>query len=128
MRLLLDTHALIWAVDDPSQLGARATSAMEDQTNELLLSAAAIWELSIKVGLGKLTLSLPYLEWMNRAISDMALAVLPITAEFADAQMKLPFRHGDPFDRLMAGQAQTEQLTIISSDLIFDRYAITRLW
>ena len=71
MRLLLDTHALIWAVDDPTRLGPDAANAIGNPANELLLSTASIWELSIKVSLGKLTLSLPFREWTDKAIADL---------------------------------------------------------
>jgi PIN domain nuclease of toxin-antitoxin system len=79
VRRLIDTHTLIWAVDDPSQLGPQASIELQDPTNELLLSAGAVWELAIKVGLNKLVLSMPYREWMTQAISDLSLTILPIT-------------------------------------------------
>lgn len=128
MRLLVDTHALIWAVDDPTKLGPQATLAINDSANELLISAASIWELSIKVRLGKLTLSLPFREWMNRAIADLGAALLPITVEFAEAQSQLPGHHGGPFDRMIIAQAQVEDLTVVSSDAVFAQYGVARLW
>jgi PIN domain nuclease of toxin-antitoxin system len=89
VKLLLDTHTLIWAVDDPSKLGPQAVTALQDPANDLLLSAATIWEIAIKVGLGKLSLSMPYLQWMNQAITDLGMTVLPITVEYADVQVYL---------------------------------------
>ena len=65
MRLLVDTHALIWAVDEPARLGSTARLALEDDSNEVVISAATVWEIAIKTGLRKLTLSMPYREWMN---------------------------------------------------------------
>jgi PIN domain nuclease of toxin-antitoxin system len=88
MRLLLDTHAIIWAVDQPDRLGSRARPALEDAANELLISAATIWEIAIKTGLGKLTLSVPYRQWMDRAIADLGSTILPITVEYADVQAR----------------------------------------
>ena len=99
MRLLLDSHALIWAVDQPAMLGQQAALVLEDPANELLVSAATIWELSIKVGLGKISLSLPFSDWMNQAIADLGASVLAITVEHAHEQTLLPGR-GDPFDRV----------------------------
>ena len=128
MRILLDTHALIWYVDQDHLLGATAHAAITDPANELLLSAATIWEISIKLGLKKLALSLPFLQWMNRAIADLGITVLPITVEYADAQAGLPFHHRDPFDRLLAAQAQVEKVPLVSSDALFDQYGIPRLW
>ena len=84
MRLLLDTHALIWAVDDPIELGKQAAVASQDSKNELLISAGTTWELSIKISLSKLTLSLPFLQWMTTAVDDLSTQILPITFEHAD--------------------------------------------
>jgi PIN domain nuclease of toxin-antitoxin system len=93
MRLLVDSHSLIWAVDDPSRLGPAATVALQDPANELLVSAATVWEIAIKVGLGKLTLSLPYRDWVNKAITDLSLSILPVTVDYAAAQAALPWHH-----------------------------------
>ena len=67
MKAIIDTHALIWAVDDPARLGSQARVIVEDSTNEILFSSGSIWELAIKIGLGKLKLSLPFQKWMNQA-------------------------------------------------------------
>ena len=128
MKLLVDAHTLIWAVDDPSKLGRQAVTALQDPGNDLILSAGTIWEIAIKVGLGKLSLSMPYREWMNQAITDLGMAVLPITVEYADAQGNLPRHHGDPFDRLLVAQAQVENMALVSADPGFDPYGINRLW
>jgi PIN domain nuclease of toxin-antitoxin system len=128
MRLLVDTHTLIWAVDDPTQLSATASSTLQNSANQLLLSAATVWEMSIKVGLGKLTLSSPYLDWMNNAIADLGLALVPITVEYADAQARLPWHHRDPFDRLLIAQSLTDGTPVVSSDPTLDTYGISRLW
>ena len=128
MRLLVDAHALIWAVDAPLKLGPQAVTALQDPSNDLLLSAGTIWELAIKVGLGKLSLSMPYREWMNQAITDLGMTGLPITVEYADVQSNLPRHHGDPFDRLLVAQAQVEDMALVSADPGFDPYGINRLW
>jgi len=128
MRLLIDSHALIWYVDQDHLLSPASHAAMTDPSNDLLLSAGSIWEIAIKVGLGKLLLSLPYKLWMTSAASDLALTVLPITLDHADVQAALPRLHGDPFDRLLVAQAMVEQVSIISCDRHMDLYGITRLW
>lgn len=128
MRHLLDAHALIWALDDPSRLGARARAILEDSANDLVLNVGTIWELSIKAGLGKLSLSLPYRQWLERALSDLGIAVSPITVEFTERQMALPFHHRDPFDRLLVAQCLVENITLVSADAVFDQYGVTRLW
>ncbi|HUT13698.1 MAG TPA: type II toxin-antitoxin system VapC family toxin [Thermoguttaceae bacterium] len=128
MRLLVDTHTVIWAVDDPPKLSPHAVTALEDPGNELLLSAGTIWEIGIKVGLKKLSLSMPYRQWMNKAIADLGLTLLPITVEYADAEAGLPRHHGDPFDRLLAAQAQVENVSLVSADAVFDQYGVHRIW
>ncbi len=128
MRLLLDTHILIWAVEWPSQLSQLAREVLEDPANDLMVSAATVWEVAIKVGLTKLTLSVPYRQWMNQALSDLNATILPITVEYAAVQSSLPNHHRDPFDRLLVAQAQVEAMPLISSDAIFDQYGVSRLW
>ncbi len=128
MRLLIDTHTLIWALDDPTKLSGPATIALQDLTNDLLLSAATIWELAIKISQRKLRLSLPYRQWMDKAIADLELAILPVTLDYAERQAALPFHHKDPFDRLIIAQALVEGVSVLCTDAIFDNYGVTRLW
>lgn len=128
MRLLLDTHAVIWAVEQPAQLSASVRSVLEDASNQLLISAATVWEIAIKVGLGKLSLSMPYREWMNRVIADLGATLLPITIEYAGVQAILPIHHRDPFDRMLIAQARVENVPFVSNDNAFDQYGISRLW
>ena len=127
MRVLLDTHALIWAVDDPTHLGADARRVIEDHSTELRISAATVWEIAIKTGPGKLTSSMTYLEWMNRAVADLGATILPITVEYANAQASLPRHHRDPFDRMLIAQAQSEDMHLAANEEIFDRSGIKRL-
>ena len=122
MRLLLDSHALIWAVDQPSRLSAPASKALQDPANGLLLSAGTIWEISIKTGLKKLTLSLPFRLWMNQAIADLDLDLVPITVEYADIQAGLPDHHRDPFDRMLICQSLEHNLLLATVDDIIKKY------
>jgi len=128
VRALIDSHALIWAVDDPERLGSKGRDVIDDSTNEILFSSGSIWELAIKVGLGRLTLSLPFDRWMQQAVIDLRLTILPITIECADVQSKLDNYHRDPFDRLLVAHARIDDVPVISSDPIFDRYGIQRIW
>lgn len=128
MRLLLDTHTLFWSVDNPSKVSTTAMAAMQDAKNDRLLSAATIWELAIKVGQGKIALSMPYGQWMRTAIADLKLEILPVTVEYAERQSALPPHHKDPFDRLMISQALVDGIAIVSSDVAFDSYGVTRIW
>ena len=93
MRHLIDSQSLIWYVDQDHLLSPAAHAAITNPANDLLLSAATIWEIAIiaiKVGLRKLPLSMPYRRWMNQAISDLGLVVLPITVDYANVQAGLP--------------------------------------
>ena len=128
MRVLIDSHALIRYVDQDKLLSIASHAAISDPANDLLLSAGSIWEIGIKVGLGKLLLTQPFKVWMNQAISDLHVTVLPLTVEYVDVQSNLPKHHGDPFDRLMVAQAIVEQVSIISADVNLDAYGITRIW
>jgi len=128
MRHLIDSQSLIWYVDQDHLLGAAAHAAITDPANDLLLSAATVWEIGIKVGLGKLTLSLPYRQWMNQAIADLGLWLLPITVQYADVQAGLPRHHADPFDCLLVAQAMVERVAVISSDPQLDAYGVSRIW
>jgi PIN domain nuclease of toxin-antitoxin system len=102
--------------------------AMQDPANQRFLSAATIWELAIKVGQGKMTLSMPYRPWMEKAITDLKMDILPITVEYAERQATLPPHHKDPFDRLMVGQALVEAISVVSADPAFDVYGVKRIW
>jgi PIN domain nuclease of toxin-antitoxin system len=128
MRHLLDAHALIFALDDPSKLGKKAVPVLENPDSQLLISVGTIWELAIKTGLGKLTLSLPYRQWMERALADLDLAISNITVEVAERQSDLPFHHRDPFDRLLVAQCLVDSIPLVSTDPVFDRYGINRVW
>jgi PIN domain nuclease of toxin-antitoxin system len=127
MRLLVDSHVLLWAVDDLSRLTQAAARALQDPGNELLVSAATVWEIAIKVSIRKLTLSLPYRQWMAKAIADLGLTILPVTVDYADIQAGLPWHHRDPFDRLLIAQAQTESISVVSHDPQLDAYGISRI-
>ena len=128
MRALLDTHAVIWWVDQDSLLSRASHAAIADPANQLLVSAATVWEIAIKLGLAKLSLSMPYRQWMNQALADLQAALLPITVEYADVQAGLPYHHRDPFDRLLIAQALVEKVPVIGADSVFEEYGVTRIW
>ncbi|MDB5306880.1 MAG: hypothetical protein JWO38_1082 [Gemmataceae bacterium] len=128
MRHLLDAHTLLWSQDDTGKLSAAATAALTEPAHDRLLSIVTVWEIGIKVALGKLPLSKPYRPWIQTAISDLVLSDLPITLDHVERQMSLPFHHRDPFDRLPAAQALVEGIPLISCDTIFDAYGVTRIW
>lgn len=128
MRVLLDTHTLIWSQDDPGKLPGPAATALADPANDRLISVVTVWEIGIKVALAKLALSNPLRPWIQKAIVDMALSELPIALDHIEQQMSLPFHHRDPFDRLLVAQSLVEGAPIVSADTIFDAYGVTRIW
>jgi PIN domain nuclease of toxin-antitoxin system len=128
VKLLLDSQTLIWAADDPAKLTALAQALLQDPSHDRLVSAASLWEIAIKFSLGRLPLSLPYRQWMDKAIADLGLILLPITLDHAERQASLPWHHRDPFDRLLVAQAQVESMPIVSADAKLDIYGITRIW
>jgi PIN domain nuclease of toxin-antitoxin system len=127
MRLLLDTHAFLWFIDDNPSLSARAKALLESEA-DLLLSVASLWEIAIKVSIGKLILTQPYDVFMRRQLTDNDIKILPINLAHLGAVSTLPFHHRDPFDRLLIAQAMIEQLPIVSVDAAFDVYTVNRLW
>jgi len=125
LRLLLDTHALIWALEAPRRLPGWLRAAIEDPENEVFASAASAWEIAIKQSLGKLPLPrADFLETLHRS----GLVELPITARHADGTRSLPPLHRDPFDRMLVAQAQAEGLSLVSRDPAIRRYQVTVLW
>jgi PIN domain nuclease of toxin-antitoxin system len=101
---------------------------MQDPANDLFLSAATIWELAIKVGQRRIALSMAYRQWMESAITDLGLDILPITVEYAERQSVLPPHHKDPFDRMIIAQALVDGFHIVSVDVAFDPNGVIRLW
>ena len=128
MKLLLDTHVVMWAVDEPEKLSDTARQLLEDTTNELLLSAATMWEMSIKYGNEKLKLSAPFRDWIAQASRELDLRNLGISVEHCDTQTRLVKHHKDPFDRLLIAQAIAEDIPVVSADVAFDPYPVRRLW
>ena len=128
MRLLLDTHALIWFIGNDPQLSAPARQSIEDQVNDKFVSAASLWEISIKLGLGKLQLPRPFGEVFPQQLETNGFELLPISCSHLNQNITLPFHHRDPFDRLLIAQALTDNLTILTRDPEFSKYQAAILW
>lgn len=131
MKLLLDTHSLLWLMEGPTNLSATARALLADPTNDLYLSLASVWELSIKVGLKKLVLSVPFATFLATAVTGYGWVLVPITADDCIKYEALPFldpRHRDPFDRMIVTHALQHRLSILSADGALDVYGISRLW
>ncbi len=128
MNLLLDTHALLWFLTNDPGLSAVARSAVEDERNRSFVSAASLWEIAIKVALGKLTLPAPYARIFPEQLELNGLPLLPITPGHCATLLTLPFHHRDPFDRMLLAQARAESLTVVSDDSQFGAYGQPLLW
>lgn len=125
MRLLLDTHLVLWwMAGEPSRISERALAAVGSDGNEPLVSAVTVWEAAIKRGLGKLEAPADLLAQLERA----GVGLLPITARHADRVASLPLHHRDPFDRLLVAQAAVENLPLVSDDEALRSYEIEVVW
>lgn len=131
MRYLIDTHVFLWFVSDAKELSKTAKSLIEYGNNEILISIASLWEISIKTALGKLSIKGRY-ESVIDDVSDNSIHILPIDFSHTVEQNRLPFYHRDPFDRIIISQAIVDKTDFISSDAAFDAYlndkSIKRIW
>ena len=128
MRLLLDTHAFLWWVQDAPALSRRARATMARADNECLLSLASCWEIAIKTSLGKVELPGTMEHFVPEQISQNGFALLEIGFRHVARVASLPFHHRDPFDRLLVAQALDEGLAVVSADPVFRRYGVRRIW
>jgi len=128
VRLLLDTHSFLWFIMGSPKLGENARALIGDAGNEKFLSAGSLWEMAIKISLGKLSLAQPFEVLIPQQLSLNRIELLDITVKHTTAVIALPFYHRDPFDRLLIAQAQVESIPIVGNDMTFDAYAVARLW
>lgn len=128
MRILLDTHTLIWAYTNDPKLSATAANLILSPSNECVISPASYWEMAIKLGTGKLTLSEPFPDFIQHAVFDNGFVVLPVEPRHCEPLVTLPRHHNDPFDRLIISQAVVEGISIVGTDTAFDPYPVQRLW
>ena len=119
-RCLLDTHALLWWLADAPEIGERCKEIISDERNEIFVSAATTWEISIKMALGKLTAP----EDMDSVVEDEGFSKLPISLYHGQLAGQLPNIHRDPFDRMLIAQAQSEGLLFITADQIIPQYSL----
>lgn len=128
MRLLLDTHAFLWWVEDAPALSRRARRLMADPRNECLLSLASCWEMAIKLSLGKLKLQSPIERFVPEQLAENGFRSLEIDFDDIARVASLPFHHRDPFDRLLVAQALGRNLRLVSVERVFARYGAKRVW
>lgn len=123
-RLLADTHVILWWLADDARLSSPARLALSDSSTAPLVSAASLWEIAIKLALGKLRAPAD----LPTQILESGFGILPVSGEHAWAVRELPPHHGDPFDRLLVAQAKVEQLPITTRDQRFGQYGVAVVW
>lgn len=127
MDLLLDTHAIIWFLNGDSSLSPKARLAIEDIDNTKTVSIASIWEIGIKISLGKFRFPQGFMQFVEM-IDANGFEILPISVEHALIVSNLEFIHMDPFDRLLIAQSQKENLTIVTRDENIRKYSVQTIW
>lgn len=128
MRLLLDTHALLWFLDGDRQLSVAARDAMLSEQSEVRVSAVSGYEVAIKKAIGKLPTLVGSLTQLEGAVLEQGFEFLKLSFQHARAAGELPLLHRDPWDRMLIAQALSEELTLVSNEELFDAYGVSRLW
>jgi PIN domain nuclease of toxin-antitoxin system len=128
VRLLIDSHAVLWSVEDESKLPSRIARLLANGRNRQFVSIATIWELATKVSLGRLRLTRPFDVVMRDAIEIHGYELLEVSMGHALRVATLPPLHGDPFDRMLVAQAIEERCTLVTSDRALDAYPVETLW
>jgi PIN domain nuclease of toxin-antitoxin system len=127
VKLLLDTHALLWSATEPDRLSTDARAALEDGSHDVLVSVVTAWEIAIKQSLGKLELARPAEHWLPNVLKRTGYDVAELDLTAALLVRSLPWHHRDPFDRLLIAHALTQGYTIVSRDAAFDAYGVPLL-
>ena len=128
MRLLLDTQCWLWWFSQPERLSEEVIERIADETNEVWLSVTSVWEMGIKVAIGKLPLPEQIDHYIPSRMTQLGARSLQITAYHALRVAVLPLHHRDPFDRMLIAQAQIEDMTLVSADSMFNQYEVSVLW
>jgi PIN domain nuclease of toxin-antitoxin system len=128
MKLLLDTQSFLWFIMGSPKLSFQAKTLIRDPNNDRYLSMASIWEMAMKMSLGKLKMAQSFAAIIPHQLQINGIEVLNISLDHILMVATLPFHHRDPFDRLIIAQALVEQLPVVGQDPMFDHYLIQRLW
>ena len=128
MSLIMDTHGLLWFIMGSPRLSGNARALIEDEAHDKRLSTASLWEMAIKLSLGRLTLAEPFGVLILHQLRVSGIAIMNIDLNHLAVLTTLPFHHRAPFDRLIIAQAIVEQYPIVSVDPAFDAYPVERLW
>lgn len=128
VNILLDSHAFLWWLDDDKRLSRRARSIIADAENRVYVSAASVWEIAIKVALGKLADRDGAVPRLPSILVERGMLALPILPSHAVEAARLPLEHRDPFDRMLVAQGRLEHLVVATNDPLFKRYDVKTVW
>jgi PIN domain nuclease of toxin-antitoxin system len=128
MKVLLDTHALLWLIADDDRLSENARQIFLNSENRLFFSAASLWEICIKKSLGKISLKNGWFQTIQEEMEINTIQWLPIELTHCAEVAEMPFHHRDPFDRMLIAQAIVEGMQLLSRDSRLSDYAIERVW
>ena len=128
MRYLFDTHTLIWFIMGNPNLPDHIRTLIETSENQRLVSVASLWEIAVKVSLGKLDIGSSFEQFIPGQLNANHMDILPISVAHLQRVAQLPFHHRDPFDRLIIAQSLVEDIPLLSRDPQFEQYNVTRLW
>jgi PIN domain nuclease of toxin-antitoxin system len=128
VKVLLDTHAFLWAIGEDERLSLKAREIFIAGRNELLLSVASVWEILLKVQVGKIRFEEPAVGYLKRQIFKNNIHLLPILIDHVAHLESLPLHHRDPFDRILVAQSMEENLSLLSADPLMKRYSVPVIW
>ncbi len=128
MRVLIDTHTLLWFLSGDLRLTRHAYGVIANPANEVLLSVGSLWEIAIKASIGKLPLPEPFEDLLPAQLAEERIALVPIEMRHLAELRRLPFHHRDPFDRLIVAQARVEGVPVVTRDAAFEGYDIGVIW
>lgn len=128
MKLLLDTHALLWFSLGDVRMPAPIRELIADSDHAVWVSSASHWEIAIKISVGKYALPIPFQDFFEQSVGGNGFNHLPISLNHTERVSSMPFHHRDPFDRLMVAQAMAEDMEMVSADGVLDQYSVKRHW
>lgn len=128
MNIILDTHVLLWILTDDRQLSKKSKQLFLSENSNIYVSVASIWEMAIKVSIGKLNLRTSLKDFIKKQIEGNDIRVLSVETRDILPVETLPFHHKDPFDRLIISQCMSRDYRVLSADKVFDKYPVKRVW
>lgn len=128
MKYLIDTHTFLWIIEDNKNLTNKVRTIYLDNSNDIYLSVASIWEMAIKISLNKLSIQGQLVKFIDRHAVENNIRLLSIQPHHVFPIKNLPFHHKDPFDRILLSQCIQEKMHLLSKDKEFDKYGINRIW